>query len=248
MCTESKFAMVQLDVTDQEGALQVEASKRDLKTDTLHDEKDLVSINDDVYNMFFLSKFLGQAFFYAVYVFLLKMALFTFLMIDAIDAPFPDDVDTKVVIAQFLMLPVAVSLQSDLIATYFLIANIKYDPLLKPENPNANVIKFYVANICRGIDGLYSLAVNFVILLKAETVLSLFLNFAALQFLQHIDDLALEMAAKGYLSSRLEEVALRVQNAKLPRRHHKILNLMDTVLFLSTFFALIVAWAYARYG
>lgn len=233
---------------DEEGALRVETSQSEMVENSAHDEKDLVSINDDVYNMFFLSKFLGQAFFYAVYVFVLKMALFTFLIIDAIDTPIPDNVDTKVVIAQFLMLPIAVSMQQDLIATFFLISNIKYDPILKPENPDANVIKFYVANICRGIDGMFSLLVNFIILLKADAVLSLFLNFAALQFLQHIDDLALEMAAKGYLSNRLEEVALRVQDAKLPRRHHKILNLMDTVLFLSTFSALVVAWAYVRFA
>lgn len=232
---------------EEESAVEVQTA-RTTEMKNIHDEKDLVSINDDVYNMFFLSKFLGQAFFYAVYVFALKMTLFTLLIIDAINAPMPDTVNTKVAMAQFLMLPVAVALQSDLIATFYLICNISYDPILKPDNPNANVIKFYVANICRGIDGVFSLLVNFIILMKAETVLSLFLNFAALQFLQNIDDLALEMAAKGYLTNRLEEVALRVQNAKLPRKEHKILNAMDTVLFLSTFCGLFVAWAYVRFS
>jgi hypothetical protein len=40
------------------------------------------------------------------------------------------------------------------------------------------------------VDGQFSLFVNFVILLSATQVLSLFLNFAALQFIQTIDIIA----------------------------------------------------------
>ena len=211
-----------------------------------HDE--WVEINDDVYNMFFLSRFGGQAFWYGLYIFVLKIALYVFLARDALAIPQPENVSEQVLITQFFMLPVAVAMQDDLIATYYLVANIKYSPLVKMESPHATKWKFHVANLCRGIDGMFSLLVNFVILLKATEVLSLFLNFAALQFLQTIDNIALRLCADGYLSERLEIVANQVMTTKLPNKTNALYRSMDSILFLSTFAALLIGWAFISFG
>jgi hypothetical protein len=87
------------------------------------DDREYVSVPGDVYNMFFLSDVGGACFWYSLYIFALKMALYTFLALDATKTPLPDpeDLETTVIIAQFLMLPVAVAMQEDLTATYFLI-------------------------------------------------------------------------------------------------------------------------------
>jgi hypothetical protein len=82
------------------------------------------------------------------------------------------------------MLPVAVAMQEDLIATYYLLANIKYCATVRVISPDARKWKYHIANIARGVDGLYGLLVNFVVLLSADEILPMFLNFAALQFLQ----------------------------------------------------------------
>jgi hypothetical protein len=210
--------------------------------------EDLVSIPNDVYTIFFLADVGCQGFYYALYIFVLKMALYTLLALDAIEEPLPDVVDKRVLAAQLLMLPVAVAMQEDLISTYFLLANIKFSPDIRKDNPAASYIKFNFANLCRGADGVYSLFVNFVILMKADTVLALFLNFAALQFLQRVDNIALDLAADGYLTDSLEEAASRVVAAKLPKKTTKWLLLMDTMLFVSTFIVLVIAWAYITYG
>jgi len=202
-----------------------------------------VDINDDVYNMFFLSRLGGQAFWYAIYIFGLKLTLYVFLANDAFDVEQPTDVSVEVLVTQFFMLPVAVAMQDDLIATYYLVANIKYSPMVKMEATHATKWKFHVANLCRGIDGMFSLLVNFVILLKATEVLSLFLNFAALQFLQTIDNIALRLCAEGYLSDRLEIVANQVTTVRLPNKNNQLYRSMDSILFLSTFGALLIAWA-----
>ena len=206
------------------------------------DEDDFVAIHDDVYNMFFLSNVCGQAFFYASYVFLLKMALYTFLALDAMKEEQPDDLQPKVLAAQFLMLPIAVAMQEDLIATYFLIANVKFSTSLIAQNPGARQWKYNVANFARGVDGLYSLLVNFIILIKATRVLPMFLNFAALQFLQTIDNLALQLAESGFLTERLETVAKNVQEARLPQKTNQYVRALDTILFLATFAMLLIAW------
>lgn len=207
-------------------------------------DREYVSIHDDVYNLFFLSNIGGHAFFYSLYVFALKMALYTFLAIDVMAQDRPHETDKLVLAAQFLMLPVAVAMQDDLTATYYLIANVKYCESVKtPVTRSASAWKFHVATLCRAIDGIYSLLVNFLVLVTADHVLSLFLNFAALQFLQTIDNIALELAADGYLTDRLEVVAQHVKSAQLPKRSDdNWMRALDTVLFLSTVVILFVMW------
>jgi hypothetical protein len=210
-------------------------------------DSEYVSIHDDVYNMFFLSHCCGQAFYYAAYVWCLKIALFSFLALELMDdgiwnANTSRQVSSKVLAAQCLMLPVAVAMQEDLIATYYLLANIKYCHTVRLKSPDARKWKYHVANIARGLDGGYSLLVNFVVLLKADSILPMFLNFAALQFLQTIDNIALQLAASGFLTERLEEVALAVKECRLPKKHNVYYKALDSVFFISTVFLLFIAW------
>jgi hypothetical protein len=228
----------------------VKALQDEMDATDHHLERDLneyVSIHDDVYNMFFLSHCCGQAFYYAAYVFSLKIALYTFLALDVIDegifnAGVGGEVSGKVLAAQCLMLPVAVAMQEDLIATYYLLANIKYCQSVRLKNPDARKWKYNVANFARGLDGMFSLLVNFVVLLKADSILPMFLNFAALQFLQTIDNIALQLAASGFLTERLEEVALAVKDCRLPKKHNVYYKALDSVFFISTVFLLFIAW------
>jgi len=228
--------------------MMLESSMGSVKSIGTHRSDEWVDINDDVYNMFFLSRFGGQAFWYSLYIFGLKITLYIFLAKDALAIPQPDNVTETVLVTQFFMLPVAVAMQDDLIATYYLVANIKYSPLVKMESPHATKWKFHVANLCRGIDGMFSLLVNFIILLKATEVLSLFLNFAALQFLQTIDNIAVRLCADGYLTLRLESVANQVMTTKLPNKNNAVFRSMDSILFISTFAALLIAWAFISFG
>lgn len=204
--------------------------------------EDLCEIPDDVYSMFFLSNYGGPAFWYAGYVTALKMALYSFLMIDAIEQPLPDNVEKKVLAAQFLMLPIAVAIQEDLTAFFFTIANVTYSDDILGVFPDATCFKFYTANFFRGLDGFFSLLVNVVILLKADTVLGLFLNFAALQFLQTIDNIALHLCLDGYLFDRLESIAYQVTQVKLPRKVNSVFNTFDSLLFMLSFIGIMVAW------
>jgi hypothetical protein len=231
------------------------SSSENMPTDSLNDkafapsqeEEEYVSIPDDVYNMFFISSIGGQAFFYSLYVFLLKMALFSFLAVEIVRKGFPETVINGVRAAQFLMLPVAVAIQGDLTASLFVIANLKYSEKLRENYPEARKWKYYVANTCRFIDGCYSLFVNFIILVQATEVLGLFLNFAALQFLQTIDNIALDLAAHGYLSERLEKIGSDVQDLTAPRNHNPVRQKLDSVFFGLISACLVGAWVYISF-
>lgn len=221
--------------------------KRQLSQAAIAAADEMVDIPDDVYSMFFLSSYFGPGFWYAAYVTALKMALYTFLIIDAVEAPIPDIVDRKLLATQFLMLPVAVAIQEDLTHFFFTIANVHYSKEILEVFPDATCFKFFTANFFRGFDGIYSLLVNFVILLKADTVLTLFLNFAALQFLQTIDNIALHLCMDGYLFDRMETLAHQVLEVKLPRKVNSVFNVFDSALFLLSYLGILAAWVVIQF-
>lgn len=211
-------------------------------TATTGEEEEMSDIPDDVYSMFFLSRWFGPAFWYALYIGLLKVIFYTFLTLDALGEPIPQNVGARVIATQFLMLPIAVAIQADMTAFFYTIANVKYSSAVQKSFPHASSLKFYLSNIFRGFDGFFSLLVNIIILLKASSVLALFLNFAALQFLQTIDNIALHLCLDGYLFDRLEHIARQVTMVKLPKRNHQFINSLDTVLFVLTFIGIVLAW------
>jgi hypothetical protein len=52
----------------------------------------------------------------------------------------------------------------------------------------------------------------------------------------------LQLAASGFLTERLETVALAVKDTKLPKKASQFYRALDSVLFISTFAALLIAW------
>lgn len=164
-------------------------------------------IPHDAYNMLFVAPWGSQAFYFAIYIFVLKITLFTLIAIDALETireTKDDEGPSRTVLAlQCLMLPVAVAMQQDLIVTYTLVANVHYSSRIRRHFPAATPSKYYLAVTLRGVDGVYSLLINFVVLLLATSARSLFLNFAALQFLQTIDNLAVHLARDVFFYGRL---------------------------------------------
>jgi hypothetical protein len=177
----------------------------------------------------------------------LKLALFTFLALDLkkkTGGEFAES-DPLIRVTQFFLLPVAIAMQEDLIHVYTRIANIRYDKAILEKSEYATEWKFALSFLLRFMDGLYSLIVNFVLLLVTDEVLSLFLNFAALQFLQSIDDVAFELAANGYLGDNMEDTCNVVKQCHLPRRvGDRFTNSLDTILFLTTYFVMLSIYVY----
>mmetsp|Transcript_27617 Transcript_27617/g.57114 ORF Transcript_27617/g.57114 Transcript_27617/m.57114 type:complete len:496 (-) Transcript_27617:155-1642(-) len=209
------------------------------------DDDDMNELADDVYNMFFLSRPCGQAFWYALLIFALKTGLFVIIAIDLLtNKSFPDGSEVPLLVkcTQFLLLPVAVAIEEELIVTFFIYSNLKWSPVILELNPYAYKYKYHLGNMMRLIDGLLFLFINTSLLLQAVDILSMFLNFAALQFLQEIDNIALHLARDGYLTENLEEVANDVTLMKLPRNHNGMLQVLDSLLLFVTFVVLVVAW------
>ncbi|EED91900.1 predicted protein [Thalassiosira pseudonana CCMP1335] len=213
------------------------------------DDDEMHELPDDVYSMLFLSEDWSQAFWYAISIFGLKLSLLIIIAIDLYtNKSFPpnEDVPRGVKAAQFLLLPVAVAIEEELITTFFIYSNLKWSETILELNCGAELWKYHVSNLARFLDGLMFLIVNITLLLQADDILSMFLNFAALCFVQTIDNLALHLARKGYLTEPLETVAGDVLLMKLPRNHNSKLQLLDSAMLVSTFAVLVVAWMVVR--
>jgi hypothetical protein len=138
-----------------------------------------------------------------------------------------------------------VALQEDLIHAYARVANVRYDPEILKRSPAATKWKFVLSFPLRFLDGLYSLIINFVLLLITDEVLSLFLNFAALGFLQSVDDVAFSLVARGYLGDRMEDNCIIVKTASLPRRvGNSFTNSLDSILFVTTFGVMLAIYTF----
>jgi len=221
-----------------------EEKEGDDETET--NDQNMYDLPNDAYAFIFLAPMGSQGFFFGLFVFVIKITLFSLLAIDAL-AAFKDmnhDETSKIVLAtQCLILPVAVAMQDDLRSTYTLLSNVKYSSVVLDYHPHATKFKYYLANSLRGIDGMYSLCINFIVLLLARTVKGLFLNFAALEFLQNIDNMAFKYAMEGFMTPHLEHWACKVEEIRMPKRDNtNIVTNLDTVLFMSTLENLMVAW------
>ena len=110
-------------------------------------------------------------------------------------------------------------MQSDLMQVFATIANTKYSEDVLTVSKSATFHKFLLAEVLRFIDGALSLFVNFSVMLTTDAVLSVMLNFAALHFLQDIDDVFYNLVEKGFFGDRLEHMATICKSISWPRRY-----------------------------
>jgi len=209
------------------------------------EDDDMAEIEDDVYNMFFLGKTCSHSCWFAIMTFVLKLVLIIIIAVDLFTTgifPDPSEVSTMVKTTQFLLLPVNVAVQEELITTFFVYANLKWSKELLELHPGATKRKYHYANIMRFLDGLSFLMINTTLLLQATNVIGAFLNFAALQFLSSIDNVALRLARDGYLTEDLETVAGDVLLMKLPKNHDGTTQVLDSVLLTILYVITLIAW------
>lgn len=222
--------------------------------ETLEDSEssiDLIDLPNDSYTFIFLADTWSLGWWFGMAVFVMKIGIFTVLFLDAyetLDSTVHADTSTLVKAAQAVILPVAVAMQEDLRSTFTLCSNAKYSHLVMRFHPYATKQKYYLSTFLRGADGLYSLCINFSVLLLSTTVRDLFLNFAALEFLQSIDNTAVTLAKEGFLTPSLEEWACKVEEMKMPKRDpNNIFTQLDSVLFVSTVENFAVVWAMFKF-
>jgi hypothetical protein len=138
---------------------------------------------EDVYAFIVAAPVCSWSFLFASYVIGTKYIVYATLLSGISFADF-DGAAKPATAVKFFLIPVAIAMQSDLMAVYATLANARYCEDVLKTSKYATFNKFVLAYILRLCDGLASLSVNFGVMLTTDDVLGVFLNFAALHFLQ----------------------------------------------------------------
>lgn len=200
-------------------------------------------LSEDVYAFIVAAPVFSWPFMYAFGVVLIKYLVYSVLCYGIYDDAenLHSSSQAKVQAVKFLLIPVAIAMQEDLIHVYAYAANLKYDPKVLEVSKDATKGKLIFSMLLRLIDGLFSLSVNFLVMLQTHAhVRQVFLNFAALHFLQSIDDVFFLLLVKGFFGDAMENMSDKCKQIIFPRRQtNGCTKSFDTILFCLTFVALV---------
>jgi len=209
-------------------------------------QKGSYDIPEDVYAFITVAPWCSAPFYFACAVIGIKFVVYTTLTFE-IEFINSDKASKTATIVKFFLIPVAVAMQQDLMTVYAGLANARYDPQVLEISKAATKGKFALAYLLRLLDGLFSLTVNFCVMLSADDVLNVFLNFAALHFLQDIDDVFYSLVEMGFFGDDMEHMATVCKQITWPRRAgttklSKFVTNLDTILFGLTLLTCVIVF------
>ncbi|CAB9516192.1 unknown protein [Seminavis robusta] len=181
------------------------------------------SFGESIYSLFYLCSVNSWAFWYAAFVYALQITTILLTMIDVVDwggngLILPSMVDLSVTIAQGVALFQAVAFQSDLIQVVMKFKD-GFHPEVLETHPGATYSTWLVSCLAQLFAGLLLLIVTiFILVTQVDSVLDIMLNFAALEFMADIDDVAFTLAKSGLIGSSTQRAVYEVANLKIPKR------------------------------
>jgi len=214
------------------------------------------AMKQDIYAFIIAAPVMSAPFLFACYVIATKYIVFGCLLWGVRTMDF-EGTDGPAIVAKFFLIPVAVAMQEDLMAVYDKIANVQYDPKVLEINAFAKRWKFFLSYSLRFLDGVLSLSANYVTMLKTDDVLGVFLNFAALHFLQDIDDVFYALVERGFFGDKIEHMSLVCKKIFWKRRcgedNAKFLGCvrishLDTILYLITYIICLAFYLHLTVG
>ncbi len=204
-------------------------------------DRERINLTEDIYSFVLACSYLSVSFWTAIYFILVKFLCYGVIFVNLTRKTYTGEgQDPAVLATKFIMIPVAVAMQEDLVTLYYNVANKKYDALTYKGNRYATETKWVLSNLLRAIDGVMSLAVNFGVMLLETDLLNIFLGFAALDFLQYIDDVIYELAEKGFFGEKLEQATIACKIITFTRRTqsgdpcNNFITNLDTILLLGS--------------
>mmetsp|Transcript_13517 Transcript_13517/g.28739 ORF Transcript_13517/g.28739 Transcript_13517/m.28739 type:complete len:649 (+) Transcript_13517:149-2095(+) len=188
------------------------------------DEDAAYQITEDTYSFLFTASINSTPFIWALFIFVFQSAILVIIEIGMVEDGSPDNklsvpsgVTRAVRVSQFIALILAPFTQDDFISSLDMFT-VRYDKSIVKEFPAASHPKWFLANTLRGLQGCLYLGVCFCLIVQASDTLTVFLNFAALNFVGELDDVALILARKGYLGHKLEIEGKKLGDVKTLER------------------------------
>merc|ERR1719506_3096234 len=154
--------------------------------------------------------------------------------------------DPRIIAARFLLIPVTVGMQGNLIHAVSYFARTKYDPNMTQIAVNATRLKYNLSLVLEFADGILSLFFNAMVIMTTQKLLDIFINFASLFFLQDIDKIGYELIEAGFFGRTMELWCHVIDRIELPRRnsaHGIVIERVITSLFFFTVILLLFLYS-----
>ena len=209
------------------------------------------ALTEDCYSLIYTLDKKRPAFWFAIIMFLFQLWIQILIMIDLVSprdsnwAKLPPGVDLQVEAAQILgliLIAITIAVTGNITVGLAMILD-GYDESVLDKNPWATRSTWLMSSIFQLIVGILMTLVFFLLLVQSTSTIALMLNFAALAFVQEIDELAFQLGKNGYLGSSIAEDCDRVSEHKIPKQKRKHRRLRPAV-FCVLLSALIIPYFY----
>ncbi len=98
------------------------------------------------------------------------------------------------------------------------------------------LVHIFLPNLLKFAQGMLVLVITFVIVIQADDTIELFKDFAAMQIISELDDVAFYLASHGYFGKKLKEDSNASKNIKVADRTIMVLGMPLRPLVLSVLF------------
>ena len=220
-------------------------SKKSINIDIKElDERDL---SEDVYSILLICKYKSHAMLFSLGVVIFQFSVMTIILIDGFagTSKMPVYVGVDIRISQALAIPLMLATQDDLIHGISCLFD-GYDPAIKDIAPHATKEKFVLVYCLQVAVGTLYLVSIMQLIIKSDTVISLFLNFAALSFISFIDDVFFLIARNFMITDHLGVLTRQLKNVTIPipKKTPSIDNPVSTYRAMNLLYVICILYIY----
>eukprot|EP00527_Entomoneis_sp_CCMP2396_P001979 CAMPEP_0198137672 /NCGR_PEP_ID=MMETSP1443-20131203/1143_1 /TAXON_ID=186043 /ORGANISM="Entomoneis sp., Strain CCMP2396" /LENGTH=1360 /DNA_ID=CAMNT_0043799181 /DNA_START=61 /DNA_END=4143 /DNA_ORIENTATION=- len=181
----------------------------------VNDEKEEIELKFEksTFSFITVAKPFSVPFFTAICVVMTKTLMFTMILLDIFQTDetiLPVMVSGVVFVAQLISYALSVLTSNDLLQSLLLVYN-DYNSSMKTVYDGGGYWQWVLTVFVQFWDGTLGLLSTFVLIATSSTAFDVFLNFAAITFVSHLDDVFFILAERNLIGKENREAALMVQ-------------------------------------
>jgi hypothetical protein len=180
----------------------------------------------DIYSVLYTAPYFSVPFFFSLFIVCSQFGIFLFLLADIINVSSDEDwtkrlhipagKDAVVLLAQVIAAgPIMVIdiFDKDLMRGFSQLMR-GYDAQILQQSPHATRAKWILASTLQMTVGSLYICASLMLLLQVTTVQELVFNFAAIEFLCMVDDMAFEFGMSGLVHTRVQKACKHVEKLR----------------------------------
>ena len=212
------------------------------------------SLPEDTFSFLIYASLRSPSFYLAAFVFTLQIGILVFLTVDILKTStnpknpmnFPSNVEFPVRIAEVLAIMIAIITQEDIRKAVSMLRD-GYDQNLHKTFKEATFPKWVLSIVLRASEGLFTLFVTFLLIMRSNSVLDLLLNFLAVGFVTTLDNVVFALISEGFLGKALKKEALKLSITSYYVSHSSVDSRAACIVTVAYFVVLFTSF-YAGWG